>query len=49
MTPLTYAEVGATRDPSTMPSSAHHLVVRQPIGPAAVFDAAAECVLTFGM
>ena len=49
MTPLTYAEVGATRDASTMPPSAHHLTVRQPIGPADVFEAAAECVLTFGM
>ena len=49
MTPLTYAEVGATREPSTMPASAHHVTVRQPIGPAEVFDAAAECVLTFGM
>ena len=49
MTPLTYAEVGATRDPSTMPPSAHHLTVRQPIGSADVFAAAAECVLTFGM
>ena len=32
-----------------MPPSAHHLAVRQPIGPAGVFEAAAECVLTFGM
>ncbi len=46
---LTYPEVGATRDPDLMPSSAHRLAVRERVGPAACFDAAAELVLTYGM
>jgi uncharacterized protein (UPF0548 family) len=46
---LTYREVGATREPARMPTSAHRLTVREPVGTAADFEAAAELVLTFGM
>jgi uncharacterized protein (UPF0548 family) len=46
---LTYAEVGATRDPDLMPPSAHHLTIRESIGPETVFTAAADVVLTYGM
>jgi uncharacterized protein (UPF0548 family) len=46
---LTYREVGATREPARMPISAHRLTVREPVGTAADFEAAAKLVLTFGM
>jgi uncharacterized protein (UPF0548 family) len=49
MTPLTYAEVGATRAAASMPVSAHRFAVRRAIGPTGAFDDAAAFVLGFGM
>jgi uncharacterized protein (UPF0548 family) len=46
---LSYPEVGATRDADQMPASAHRFTLRRAIGPAEVFEAAADFVLTFGM
>ncbi|MET0997231.1 MAG: DUF1990 domain-containing protein [Marmoricola sp.] len=46
---LTYPEVGATRDPDSMPKDAHLVGYRRPVGGPEAFDPAAEFVLGFGM
>lgn len=46
---LTYAEVGATRDPESMPPDAHRVRRRARVGDGDVFERASDFVLAYGM